>query len=355
MSHKYVFNCLKFSCIACLLLFFQFCYAQSGLSELDNIVTQKQQQLKQDIVLVVANKDTIIYQKDSRLFSATRGQAPIGYSSQWLTTALVLKAVDEDKISLDDKVTRYIPIFGSYMKSYLTIRHCLTHLTGIQAEQPKVVKMFQKKKFASLEEEVAEYAKKHIQNNPGEAFQYNSMGINIAARVLEVVYKKRFDMVAQQKLFRPIGMRQTTFATLDGSVVDPSDGARSTASDMTRFLTMLLNNGVYKGQRILSEESVKELRKIHASGDLIRQAPDIAKEFQYALGSWVVEENSATEASVLTAPSLGGSFPLIDFCRGYAFVYLQKELTEEPRANTGWAVKEILDGKFKTSCLTLGP
>lgn len=354
MSDNFRFNCLKFSSIACFLLFFQSVHAQAGLSELEPIVTQKQQQLKQDIVLLVANKDTIVYQKDSKQFSATRGQAPIGYSSQWLTAALVLIAVDEGKISLDDKVARYIPVYASYMKSYLTIRHCLSHFTGIQAEQPKALKIFEKKKFASLEEEVAEYAKKHIQNNPGEVFRYNNMGLDIAARILEIVYKKNFDMVAQQKLFRPMGMRQTTFSTLDGSVVDPSGGARSSASDFIRFLTMLLNNGVYKGQRILSDGSVHELRKIHTTSQLIKQAPELAKGFQYALGSWAVEENGNKEASVLTAPSLGGTFPLIDFCRGYAFIYLQKELKEEQRAATGLQIKEFLDSKFNSKCETPG-
>ncbi|MCU7552459.1 beta-lactamase family protein [Chitinophagaceae bacterium LB-8] len=350
MSQKNYFNCLKFSALAFFLLFFQVCFAQSGFNELGEIVEQKQKQLKQDVVLLVANKDTIIYHKDSKMFSATRGQAPIGYSSQWLTAAVVLKAVDEGKIRLDDKVTMYIPVFGSYMKSYLTIRQCLAHLSGIQAEQPKALKLFEKKKFASLEEEVGEYAKKHIQNNPGEVFRYNNMGACIAARIIEIVYKKNFDMTAQQKLFRPLGMRQTTFSTMDGSTVDPSEGARSSANDMIRFMTMLLNNGVYKGQRILSEESVKELRRINASSELIKQAPDMVKGYEYALGSWAVEENSASEASVLAAPSLGGTFPLIDFCRGYAFIYMQKELIEEERAITGLEIKGVLDGKFNSKC-----
>jgi CubicO group peptidase (beta-lactamase class C family) len=236
------------------------------------------------------------------------------------------------------------------MKSYLTLRQCLAHLSGIQAEQPKALKLFEKKKFVSLEEEVGEYAKKHIQNNPGEVFRYNNMGASIAARVVEIIYKKNFDMAAQQKLFRPLGMRQTTFTTIDGSAVDPSGGARSSASDLIRFMTMLLNNGVYKGQRILSEESVKELRKINASSALIKQAPDMVKGYEYALGSWAVEESNATEASVLAAPSLGGTFPLIDFCRGYAFIYLQKELTEEERANTGMEIKGVLDNRFTSKC-----
>lgn len=347
MSYKFSASCLRVSAVVLLLLFFQILRAQD-LKELNDIVDQKQNQLKTDVVLVVANKDTTIFTKDSKLFSAIRGQAPIGTTSELLTAALVMVMVDEGKVSLDDKISRYLPEFGRYGKSYITLRHCLTHYTGIQGESGKLKKMFEKKKFASLEEEVNSYAAREIQHNPGEEFNYNSMGITIAGRVLEVASKKRFDMLAQQKLFRPLGMRQTSFTSMDGSVVDPSSGARSTAADLARLLTMLLNNGLYKGQRILSEASVKELRQIQAEGAL-KNTPADANGFQYALGVWSSEQEGK-QATVLAAPSGGGTIAVIDFCRGYAFAYLLKTLNEDQKANAYADIKEVLDEKFPQKC-----
>jgi CubicO group peptidase (beta-lactamase class C family) len=344
MSYKFNATCLKFSPVVLFMLLLQPLHCQN-LSELDDVVTQKQKLAKTDLVLMVANKDTIIYSKDSKIFSALRGQAPIGASSEWLTAALVMSMADEGKISLDDKVSRYIPIFTSYAKSYITIRHCLSHFTGIQSEAPKLKKMFEKKKTESLEEEVNEFAKKHIQANPGEEFRYSNIGLSIAGRILEIVSKKKFDMLAQQKLFRPLGMRQTTFSSITGGLVDPSSGARSTASDLIRFMTMLLNNGVYKGQRILSEASVKELRTIQTTSALIKYAPDEANGFQYALGAWA-PENNEKEATSLTAPSLGGTTAAIDFCRGYAFVYFLKELNNDQKVHAYNDIKVVLDEKF---------
>lgn len=321
-----------------------------NLSELDIVATQKQKQAKTDIVIMVANKDTVIYNKDTKLFSALRGQAPIGASSEWLTAALVMALVDEGKISLDDKVSRYLPIFKTYAKNYITIRQCLSHFTGIQSETPKLKKMFEKKKIASLEEQVNEFAKKEIQTNPGEEFRYSNIGLSIAGRILEVASKKKFDMLAQQKLFRPMGMRQTTFSSLTGGAIDPPNGARSTASDLIRFMTMLLNDGVYKGQRILSAASVKELKTIQTTSDKIKYAVDEANGFQYTLGSWAPEENGK-QATVLMAPSLGGTLPVIDFCRGYAFVYFLKELNDDQKVNAYNEIKGVLDEKF--SCTSL--
>jgi CubicO group peptidase (beta-lactamase class C family) len=338
MSYKFNAICLKFSSLMLFLLLFQTLAAQN-LSELGDIADQKQKQMKTDVVLMVANKDTIVYTKDSKLFTALRGQAPIAASSEWLTAALVLALVDEGKITLDDKVSRYIPIFSKYAKNYITLRHCLSHFTGIQSEAVGIKKMLDKKKFESLEEMVNELAKKEIQTNPGEEFRYSNIGLTIAGRVLEIVSKKKFDILAQQKLFRPMGMRQTSFSSLDGGLVDPDEGARSS----------VLNKGVYKGQRILSEASVQELRKLQIGSQPVKNVPNETTGSQYTLGAWA-PENDGKQATVLMAPSLGGTLPVIDFCRGYAFILLYKDLSADQKANAYTDIKGVLDEKFTSNC-----
>ncbi|MFX8797496.1 serine hydrolase domain-containing protein, partial [Acinetobacter baumannii] len=81
-----------------------------------------------------------------------RTVVPIASCSKWLTAALVMVLVDEGKISLDDKVTKYIPEFAKYSKGYITIRHCLSHQTGIEQEPIKLLSILQRKKFPNLEE-----------------------------------------------------------------------------------------------------------------------------------------------------------------------------------------------------------
>lgn len=343
-------NRLKVSILSMGLLFFQASFAQNRFEQADAIIAERTKALKKEAVLVVATPDTVVYQKDTKTFSAQRGQAPLGMSSQWLTAALTLVLVDEGKISLDDKVSRYLPVLASYGKSYVTIRHCLSHFTGIQADNGKVGKLFEKKKFENLDDVVASYAKKEIQNNAGEAFRFNGMGPDIVARVLEIVTKKRFDMLAQQKLFRPLGMRQTTFSTLDGSAVSPSSGARGTAADYARFLRMLLNNGMHNSQRILSEESVAAMRQIMTTPENTKFVPDAAKTWQYTLGAFAAGENDTQRATVLTAPSFEGTTALVDFCRGYAFVYLQQDLTDEAKIPAGTQLKVALDEAFPAKC-----
>lgn len=343
-------NCLNFSFVTFFLLIFQFSSAQVQYPKLDEIVTGKQKVLGADVITTVATADTVVYQKAANRIFSPRTQAPIGHASQWLTAALILVLVDEGVLSLDDKVSSFLPVFEKYGKNYITLRHCLSHFTGIQADAPKALKLLQKKKFATLDEEVASYAAREIQTNPGTEFRYTNIGPAIAARVAEVATKKRFDLLIQQKLFRPLGMRQTTFSTLDASPVDAVAGARSTAIDYILFLRMLLNGGKMQGVEILSEESVKQLRTIHTTNGALQNRPAQTKDFQYALGAWAPVGNSMAQATALTGPSFGGTLPIVDFCRGYAYLLMIKEETEDAAAHVYGEVKGVLDAAFPNKC-----
>ena len=364
MSLKIKFYCLKFSIFIVSLLIFQTINAQKkqkpliskyDLSNLDKILEEKQKIIGKDYVVLIWKKDdTLEYKKEVGEYNS-KTQAPIASCSKWLTAALVLQFVDEGKISLDDPVVNYLPVFEKYMKKYITIRHCLSHMTGIEDDDKFLKKIFQRSKFASLEEEVNSFAAKEIRANAGTDFWYGNIGLNIAARVLEVVSKRKFDVLIKQKLFTPLGMRQTTFTTLDGSLYNPSGGAKSTADDYMKFLVMLMNKGKYNGKQILSEESVNEMMKVETTSSMIKYVPKAAEGFNYALGSWVIEQappisNEKSEAIALASPGLFGTWPMIDFCRGYAYILFVKNYLGEERANTHLEIKKVIDEQIKNEC-----
>ncbi|MFL5810041.1 MAG: serine hydrolase domain-containing protein [Flavisolibacter sp.] len=358
MSYKITITCLKFSSSLLFLLFFQPGFSQvskknpkevgtSQFQDLDALIKQDQKLLGNNIVAMVWT-DTLVYKTELGEFDA-KTVAPIASCSKWLTAALVMRMVDQGKISLDDKVGRYIPIYDLYGKSYITIRQCLSHFTGIDTETG-IKAILNRKKFNSLEEEVESFAKKEIKANPGTEFRYSGMGLNIAGRILEIVTKKKFDMLIKQQLFNPLGMRKTTFSTLDNSAINPSGGAQSTAEDYMHFLQMLLNNGKYNGQEILSEASVKELRKIQTKLTDIKYAPLAGEGFNYALGSWVIE-GSDGEASSLSSPGLFGTWPMVDWCRGYAsIIFVKTLLGGEQKKDLYMQMKEAIDEKLKSKC-----
>ncbi len=350
MSYKTLFICLKSSLLLCFLLFFQTSYGQINLKELDQALSDKQKLLEKDLVMLVWKKnDSIIYKKEMGDFKSNT-QAPIASCSKWLTAALVMIFVDEGKISLDDPVVKYIPEFSKYFKSYTTIGQCLSQMTGIDDEGILLKKILQRRKISSLEEEVNGFAAREIRANPGTDFWYGNVGLNIAGRVLEVVSKKKFELLVKQKLFNPLAMRKSTFSTLDNSAVNPSGGALSTADDYMNFLVMLMNKGSFRGKRILSEDAVHYLLKTQTKTNQIKYAPKSAEGFNYTSGSWVIEQDKAGNALSLASPGLFGTWPMIDFCRGYAYIVFVKNFLGEERADIHLELKKIIDNKISSTC-----
>ncbi len=348
MSYQTSQNCLKSSLVVVFLLFFQSIFSQNNFPALSSEIEAQKKILGNDFVVMLWKKDdTLIYKKEIGSYNS-KTAAPIASCSKWLSTALVLQFVDEGLLSLDDNVSQWLPEFERYGKNYITIRHCLSHMTGIDEETRLLKKLMQRSKFESLEEEVNYFAKRGIRTNPGSDFWYGNTGINIAGRVLEVISKKKFDVLIKQKLFNPLGMRKTSFTNNEGGAVNPSGGASSTADDYMKFLVMLLNKGKYGGKQILSEAVVDEFLKVHTKAEQIRYAPKSATGYNYAIGSWVIEEKNG-KATALASPGLFGTWPMIDFCRGYAYLVFVKNLLGEERAGVHLQLKQLVDEQIPSA------
>ena len=160
MSVKRISNCLKFSIIACFLLIQQTGSTQVNTASFEQLFESQKKLLSNGLSVTIADADTVYYQKAAGDIQP-KSPLPIGASSQWLTTALVMQLVDEGKLSLDDRIDQYLPVFASYFKGYITVRHCLTHQTGIGTDPLfKLASFFEKSKFNSLEEAMPSIAKK---------------------------------------------------------------------------------------------------------------------------------------------------------------------------------------------------
>lgn len=341
MSLKINRICLNCSLFCTFLLFFQLSFAQD-FGQVDALLQQNQKLLGNNVVALVYKDGKIIHEKDLGEFNA-KTQAPIASCSKWLTAALVMMFVDEGKLKLDDPVARYLPIFNKYMKSYITIRQCLAHTTGIENEKGGLLKVLQRKKYATLEEEVNSYAAKEISNNAGTEFHYGNIGLNIAGRVLEVISKKSFDRLIMEKLLRPLKMRATTFVDDGGNAPNPSGGARSTANDYMNFLSMLLNKGVFEGKRILSESAIEEMEKPQFTDLPVKFTPKLAEGYHYGLGEWIEEEDASGKSTVVSCPGLFGTWPYIDKCRNYAAIIFVKSLLGEQKKDFALQFKGAVD------------
>lgn len=343
--------CMNVRLFVSLLLFFQFSvaiHAQPDWTAVKTKMNANSPLLGKEYAFVVATKDSVLLLQESNGFTA-KTQVPIASSSKWLTAVLLFKLAEEGKLSLDDPVANFLPEFNKYFKGHITIRHCLSHMTGIE-EKGTIRNLVHRKKFFSLEEEVNDIAQRGIRSKPGTDFWYGATGINIAGRVAEIVTKKKFDVLIKMKVFTPLGMRKTSFTQPDAGAINPAGGAVSTTEDLVRFLQMLLRKGkIDSTTQYLSESSVEELFQLQATPEQTTFAPGSAKGLGYAHGAWVLTSNRG-QATSLASPGLFGSWPMIDNCRGYLYVVLVKNLLGEERANLHKEMKDLIDLQFPNHC-----
>ena len=349
MSDKITSTCLKVSYIIAFMLFFQVSKAQLNFTELGAKLEASKAALGGKAVLLVYKDGKIVFEKSVGEFTP-KTQAPIAASTQWLTAALVMSYVDEGKLSLDDKVSKFLPIFSKYSKGYITIRDCMTHLTGIEGPSIGSLKdMSNPKKFSSLDELVHDIASsKEILSNPGLVFRFNNIGYTIVARVLEVLNKRGFEQMMADRITRPLLMRTTNFFSY--TVINPAGGAQSSAYDYMNFLSMLLNGGVFNGKRILSEAAIETMSKASSTQGMVKESPTLLQGKNYAMGQWILGTDENGKTTTVACPGLFGTWPLIDYCRKYAFIVFTTGEAANENKELMASFKAIIDNQIVSSC-----
>lgn len=348
MSPKARLSSLKVSIISTFLLFFQTSLAQYDFKELDELLDKYQRQLGNNAVAMIYKDGKIIYNKSMGSFDP-QTQAPIASCSKWLTAALVMTFVEEGKLSLNDSIGKYLPLFSKKDKAGITIRQCLSHTTGIASEPITLMSLMRRRRYGSLEEEVNDFAKKEMAADPGSVFRYSNIGLNIAGRVLEVISKKDFETLMQERVFKPLEMNQSSFEG-GKQAVNPSGSARSTAADYMHFLVMILNKGQFNNKRILSSSSVELMQRAITNQSMIGYAPKAAEGFDYALGEWVMEKDDNGKSTAVSSPGLFGTWPYVDNCRGYAAIFFIKNYLGEKKKDIYLEMKNTIDKQIQRSC-----
>ena len=201
------------------------------------------------------------------------------------TSIAAVQLIEDGLIELDAPVVRYIPAFAANGKSDITILNLLTHTSGLPADpHPSLCT------YATYDEMwAAVYAVAPL-TPPNAAFLYADMNMMTLGKVIETVAGQSLDRVIARRITKPLGMTETMFnppASLKpriaaeeyqpwmgrgivwGSVHDENAycvggvsghaGIFSTANDLAVLAQAILNGGQYRGSRILSQDSVREL------------------------------------------------------------------------------------------------
>jgi len=236
-----------------------------------------------------------------RIFSMTK---PV-------TAVAIMTLHDQGKLNLDDKVSKYIPEFSNTQvyenidgkhttipqKKQLTIRHLLTHTSGIPYgwEWSYIDSIYNAKQHMrkdwTIEEMTKDIATIPLKFQPGTQYNYG-LGIDVAGYIVEVVSGMKLDTYFKSAIFDPLAMDDTRFyvpkekkerltelytrdendklTIVEDKVIKERIGAGvppklllggagliSSMGDYEKFCRMLLNKGKLNGKRILSERAAE--------------------------------------------------------------------------------------------------
>lgn len=272
----------------------------------------------------------------------TTSRVSIASCSKWLSAALVMTFVDDGTLRLDDTVGKYLPILTQNGKGNITIDDCLSHRTGIK-EPPLKESLAQMRGINSMDEAIEKIAQMPMEGPPGKVFHYSNAGLQVAGAVIEKISGQDFKTLFKQRLAQPLGMLHTDFGP--GKVPLPAGGAISTTQDYMKFLEMILNKGVYRGQRILSEQGIAAMQVDRITQDVsVAYSPAEAGNIGYGYGEWVWDNSRVGNLSgAVTSPGLFGSFPWVDNKKHYCAFLMTFYLKNDGRNQRYKQLKALVD------------
>ena len=258
---------------------------------------------------------------------------PIWSMSKPITVVSIMILVEKGLIKLDDNVSKYLPEFseiyckgktGKYLcNKPLKIIHLLTHRSGFgyYSHQGYGYGLTSTIKYNNLNDFSKDLSKVVLEFEPGEKYYY---GVNQAllGRVVEVVSKKNFYQFLKEEIFEPLDMSETkfyltqedrsrfqplyiNFGTIKGFTTEldeltyeesnsayfGGEGLISTMNDYSNFCIMLLNGGIYKGKRIISEKSIGIMTAKYSSSYPEEEFADTSKlGFNYGFSMFVLDD-----------------------------------------------------------------
>jgi uncharacterized protein YbbC (DUF1343 family)/CubicO group peptidase (beta-lactamase class C family) len=251
-------------------------------------------------VVLIGRGDRVLYQKAIGNRAVVPAAEPMSLDTMFdlasltkvvATTTSVMMLVERGKLRLNDRVAMFVPGFERYGKGDITIRHLLTHTSGLRPDVDLA------EAWTGSDTAIALAVEEVPATPPGQRFVYSDINFFLLGDIVRRVSGRTLDLFAKQELFDPLGMKDTLFLPaaslrpriapteacmplswpceggerqmLRGVVHDPTArrmggvaghaGLFSTAADMAIFCRMLLAGGVYHGTRVLSPLAVEKM------------------------------------------------------------------------------------------------
>jgi CubicO group peptidase (beta-lactamase class C family) len=182
-----------------------------------------------------------------------------------LTTACMM-LVSEGKLDLDAPVQRYVPAFRGAGKEGVTIRHLLTHSSGLPAWRPLYTEATTRATALALVDTTPLVAE------PGRVMVYSDLGAMVLTQAVEAITGERLDQFLDRRLFRPLGMTSTRY------LPPPEWRDRIAPTERSQDGTIIRGT--------VHDENAWKLGGVSGHAGLFSTAPDLARFATWLLRAW---------------------------------------------------------------------
>ncbi len=239
--------------IVFLMLFFAFSspvFSQNKADKIDGLLKLYYEYGKFNGAALVAEGGRVIYKKGFGLANMEWNipnrpdtKFRLGSITKQFTSMMILQLVEEGKINLDKKLSEYLPYYREDTGQKVTIHHLLTHTSGIPSytNLPNFMDEVSRDPYG-VEEFVKKYCSGDLEFEPGARFSYNNSGYFLLGAVIEKITGKPYDKVLEERIFKPLGMKNSGYDRHDPIIAGRAAGYEQSLDGYTNapYLDMSL-------------------------------------------------------------------------------------------------------------------
>ena len=238
---------------------------------------------KKNNILINKSFGNYTYQEDSKLVKNESIYDVASLTKVLSTTPVAMKLIQKKMLSLDFYLSDFYPEFKDGDKKDITVRHLLTHSSGL----PGYKEYYKIKNINNKEDIIKDIVSLDLEYKPDEKMVYSDLGMILLYDIINKVSNSNLDKLSKRYFYNPLQMSSTFFNPNDKEIIVPTEndnyfrkkllkgevhdenayilngisghaGLFSNASDIGKFSKFFLNEGVFLGRRYLKKNLIKD-------------------------------------------------------------------------------------------------
>lgn len=252
-----------------------------------------------------------------------------------VTTTIITKLLQQNKISLEDKVCQYLDRFKY---ENITLFHLLTHTSGLVSDVNWEV-------VNNKEELIDFFYNKELVYETGSEILYSDINFILLGFIIEKIYNNTLDKIAKKEVFNPLNMKNTSYLPKNKELCAPTEvtekrgvvkgivhdektcmlggvcgaaGVFSNIYDLVNFAKMILNNGIFNGKVFIEKKYID-----------LWSTPLVKGEIKRSIGFVVGHSRTAGKLcseQTISHTGFTGTTLVIDRKRKIAFIQLSNRI-----------------------------